>query len=369
MKKLFILTVLLWSCGEEPLKKPPIPQPCCSTPLQDRAALVIGNGAYQFVNVLKSPEKDAKDIAATLKSIGFAQVTTLLNGSRQAMLNALTTFAQQAKGKSVVVYYSGHGVQLAEENYIVPVDAPDPQTATQAKTSCVAVNDVLDELHTAGCSPKILILDACRNNPFKGLGGGKAVGGKGGLAETKSKFSRTYLAFAANPGEVAPDGNSSNENSPYTQALLVELRKPNLPIDQTFMGVRVQLEASGQTTWEHTSLMGPFVFFPQTVAAPAPVVVAPAADPAEIAFQNLQKSQKLADWKNFVATYPKNTHLNAANAQMVALEQELKRALNDANIMKQDLPEDAKVELLKAKNIAPEHSEVIALDKFLNKNN
>ncbi len=99
----------------------------------------------------------------------------------------------------------------------------------------------------------------------------------------------------------------------------------------------------------------------------APIVVAPVVDPAEIAFNNLYKSQKLADWKNFVATYPKSTHLNVANVQITALEQELKRALNDANAMKQDFPEDAKKELLKAKNIAPERSEVIALEKLLNK--
>jgi Caspase domain len=381
-----MIPILLWSCGESPTPVNKVEQrTVTSTPVGkverqwDKFALVIGNSAYQSVNPLKSPAKDAQDMAETLKNIGFGQVTTLLNGSKKAMDDAITAVAKQAKGQSVVVYYSGHGVQLEEENYLVPVDAPDPQTAAQAKKRCVSVNDVLSELHESGCSPKIVILDACRNNPFKGLGGGKAVGGKGGLAKPASKFTETYLAFATNPGEVAPDGNSSNENSPYTQVLLAELRKPNVQIEQTFKSVRAKLQDSGQTPWENTSLAGEFVFFPQKTVAPAPIVVAPPvvitepiappvpADPAEIAFKELQKSQKLADWKHFVATYPKSTYLNTANIKIAALEQELKRALNDANLMKQDLPEAAKTELLKAKNIAPEHTEVIALDQFLNK--
>lgn len=229
---------------------------------EKRVALVVGNSEYHDNSMkLANPSNDAKDIAARLSKLGFTVVRSL-NQTKQGMDKAIQTFSSRAKGADVALFfYAGHGIQYQGDNYLVPVDAQLP-SEEYVKYNCTNANIVLDVMESLGCSMKIVILDACRNNPFarswyRSTGGG----GLGVMNAPKG----TFIAFSTSPDDVALDGTNGERNSPYTTALLQTLDKHGLSITDFFQEV-LELVATAtnerQTPWTSNSFRGKFVFNP-----------------------------------------------------------------------------------------------------------
>jgi formylglycine-generating enzyme required for sulfatase activity len=238
---------------------------------EKRVALLIGNSQYEQQGRLKNPKNDATDMAAKLRNLGFdTQLVT--DANRQSLVSAVRTFREKAKGSQTVAlfFYAGHGVQVNGENYLVPVDA-DLQTESDVTTECYALSSLLNDLNNTAL--KVVILDACRDNPFQATQTTRG-GNTRGLAQVKAATG-TYIAYSTAPGTTAADG-SEKRNSPYTAALLAAMDKTDISIEQTFKVVRQQLKQQGQEPWENSSLTGEFYFNYTGNPAPAPTPTPPA---------------------------------------------------------------------------------------------
>jgi Caspase domain len=226
-------------------------------PLDVRIALVIGNATYQHVPALQNSGNDAKDIGATLRTLGFT-VEELRDGSRAQMVEAIARVRDKLKGQQGLgmLYYAGHGMQVDWRNFMLPVEMQLTK-ASDVPQQAVDVNAVLDAFKGAGTRMNVLVLDACRDNPFtKGATSGK------GLAPMDAPPG-TLLAYATAPGNVAEDGGPGEENGLYTQYLLNELRRPQARIEDVFKRVRLQVRQKSQgrqIPWESTSLEEDFSF-------------------------------------------------------------------------------------------------------------
>jgi uncharacterized caspase-like protein len=224
---------------------------------EQRTALVIGNSAYSS-GPLKNPVNDAADMAAMLKRLGFT-VSLKQNASLQEMDEAIEEFGNRLKRGGVgLYYYAGHGVQVNGVNYLLPIDAKINKEV-DVKYQAVDANKILDEMATANNGLNIIILDACRDNPY----GRSFRNATRGLAIVSSAPSGTFISYSTNPGNVARDGDG--RNSPYTQALLENMDKPGLSINNVFMKVRSKVKKeTGQVPWELSSLEGDFYFVPNS---------------------------------------------------------------------------------------------------------
>jgi uncharacterized caspase-like protein len=360
--RLWLWVALLWAC-------------CAGLALSEpRIALVIGNGGYKSVNALPNPPHDAELMAEALKKAGFT-VTLITDGDMAGMGAAVTEFGktlrQAGADATGLFYYAGHGVQSFGQNYLVPVDA---QLTNAADLSLVALDAqaVLRQMFSAHNRTNIVILDACRNNPFSQV----RDLSDNGLAEMSAPTG-TFLAYATAPGNVALDG--ADGNSPFTKALAARITTPGLAIEQAFKDVRVEVLAKTggkQTPWDTSSLTGDFVFtadavsgdeaalwanvsqsrdpvqimlflraYPKSVhekearallsdvmqaevagqgkPTPAPVTGSPAAgaDPAEVAaFEDVQKQATREAFAGFLAQYPKSSFAAAVQAELTALD-------------------------------------------------
>ena len=226
-------------------------------PLDVRVALIIGNSAYAGNMALVNPANDARAMADVLKRLGFT-VIELRDGSKAQMSAAITKVSESLKGKQGVgmLYYAGHGLQLDWRNYMVPVDA-NLKTAADVTAQTIDLSSVVDIFKAAGNRMNIVVLDACRDNPF----GGSTSSAKG-LAQLDAPPS-TFLAYATAPGNVAEDGDVKSGNGLYTQFLLQELKRPTAKIEDVFKRVRlnVRKQSNGrQIPWESTSLEDDFFF-------------------------------------------------------------------------------------------------------------
>ena len=226
----------------------------------DRLALVIGNSNYAQSGVLKNPVNDAADLASALKKLGF-EVMQYSNITHVEMIQMVDRFGQRLAGKKVgLFYFAGHGAQAGGENYLFPVDA-DPSSEYELEYECVNAGRVIANMQSAGCSFNIVILDACRNNPFE-RSWNRGMKDKG-LASINAPVG-TLIAYATSPGNTAAD-NPAGRNGLYTSVLLGQLQTPGLKIEETFKLVRseVQKKSNGQQIpWETTSLIGDFYFKP-----------------------------------------------------------------------------------------------------------
>jgi hypothetical protein len=246
---------------------------------EKRVALVIGNSAYQNVTRLDNPRNDATLMAETLAGLGF----TLIGGHAQldldkaAMDGAVQSFGRQVQGADVALfYYAGHGVQVAGSNYLVPVGA-NPTREADVDFQMVDVNLVLKQMQGSGTRLNMVILDACRNNPF-GARGLRAS--DGGLAQMRAPEG-TLISYATQPGNVAADGTDGH--SPYTKALASTIKQSGLDIFQTFnqVGLAVKRETSGsQQPWVSSSpIDGTFYFVAPSAPASPQVAIAPSPEP------------------------------------------------------------------------------------------
>ncbi|MEC9369654.1 MAG: SUMF1/EgtB/PvdO family nonheme iron enzyme [Pseudomonadota bacterium] len=227
---------------------------------EKRVALVIGNSAYKHIPSLPNPANDARLIADTLKGLGF----DLTGGGARFDLDkasldrSVQEFGRAIQGADVALfYYAGHGVQVRGHNYLVPV-AANPAREADVDFQMLDANLVLRQMEGSGARLNVVVLDACRNNPF----GGRGLRSAGsGLAQMQAPEG-TLISFATQPGAVALDGTGSN--SPYTQALAETIRKPGLDIFRTFNAVGLavkQATAGQQQPWVSSSpITGDFFF-------------------------------------------------------------------------------------------------------------
>jgi len=289
-----LLACMAWGAeGERGLQRAAV-----TTDASRKVALVIGNAAYGR-DALANPVIDAKSMAAALKALGF-DVVTITDAGRTQMVRALEEFRRRLTGSGVgLFYFAGHGVQMEGRNYLLPVDV-DMGSEDQVKYNTIRLDDVMDTLEGGAPAVKIVILDACRNNPFE-----RGRGGSGGLAAVANAPQGTLIAFATSPGRVALDGRPG-DNGLYTRHLLDALSAPGLSIVEVFMATRaaVMRASNGrQLPWETTSLVGaPLVLKPGAPAGGAGPVVARAETAVASAvrgFERKGRPQSLAPGARF----------------------------------------------------------------------
>ena len=225
---------------------------------EKRIALVIGNGNYTS-SILSNPENDARAMTDALQKLGFT-VNECENLNQVEMKKVIDDFGLKLKGNDIgLFYYAGHGIQAKGYNYLIPVNA-QLKTEEQVEYDCVRADRVLALMETSGTKVNIIILDACRNNPFE-RSWTRSATGKG--LTYMSTPSGTLIAYATAPGSTASDG--AGKNGLYTSALLESIQIPDITIIQMFQNVRnivVQKSQNQQMPWESTSLTADFYFNP-----------------------------------------------------------------------------------------------------------
>ncbi len=295
-----------------------------------RVALVIGNSAYANVSALENPKNDAAALAEALRSIGFDEVREEIDLDHTALRRALRDFTALASGaETAVIYYAGHGVEVDGRNYLVPIDATLAE-ATDTEFEAIP----LDSARTAvsgATSLRLVILDACRNNPFKlaSAAGTRSVGR--GLARVEPGANE-MVAYAAREGTVASDGTGTN--SPYARALVKHLKRPGLDVRLLFGEVRDEVMAATakkQEPFTYGTLGGQPIYLSAAVEVAADA--APAAEPEAPAAGGSSKDKKAAEaWiavkdttsvgvlKTYIARFEGTVFADLAAARLAEIE-------------------------------------------------
>jgi uncharacterized caspase-like protein len=259
-----------------------------------RVALVIGNGNYPNAP-LKNAPNDADLMARTLESLGF-EVLSKTNANQREMKALISEFGARIKRGGVgLFYYAGHGLQIDGENYLIPTDAQIEQEA-DVDAWGVNVTAVLKQMGKADNHLNLVILDACRDNPFAR----SWRGGARGLAELEAPVG-TYIAYATAPGQTASDGDGSN--GLYTEALTTAMETPGARLEDIFMNTRrtVRARSGGkQVPWENGSLTGVFYFNEEGL--PAQTQMASAQAPRDSGRADNRELLELAVWSSVKAS-------------------------------------------------------------------
>ncbi|WIY27809.1 caspase family protein [Parasedimentitalea psychrophila] len=337
---------------------------------EERLALIFGNSSYGSVAPLDNPVNDAELIGQALTQVGF-RVTLLSDASQIDMKRAIAQFGRDLRkagsDATGLFYYAGHGVQSFGNNYLLPVDVT-LSDAADLDLVAVEAQSVLRQMASARNRTNIVILDACRNNPFSDI----SELNDNGLAEMKAPTG-TFLAYATAPGSVALDGQ--DQNSPFTKAVVEQILVPGQPIEQLFKQVRrsVLKQSNGlQTPWDASSLVSDFRFVEKPeqptqaqagelqvwqsvqatrdpvqltlflrgypdgdyagaarlllseviaaeLAPPATDPVAPPGDTENLLFQSAQADGNLAAYEAYLKAYPDGTYAEMARSEVMAL--------------------------------------------------
>ncbi|MBR0896832.1 caspase family protein [Bradyrhizobium tropiciagri] len=275
-----------------------------------RVALVIGNGAYRSVPALSNPPTDAGDIAAALKRLGFA-VTLITNGSFDEMRRGLIAFGHNAAGADMAaVYFAGHGMEINGDNWLIPVDA-ELKRDTDAANEAISLQSVMLQVSSTG-SLGLVILDACRNNPFAA----KMSRSVATRAATTSGLGRiepvgnVLVAYAARDGTTALDGDG--RNSPFAAALLHNIETPGVEVTFMFRNVRddvMEATRNEQQPFVYGSLSRKAIYLagapPAETAKQAnatPAAAAPAVSTAPAASTGAIDPALVGTWEIMVAS-------------------------------------------------------------------
>lgn len=294
-----------------------------SAQAERRVALVIGNASYTAISPLANAGRDAVLMAETLERVGF-EVTLLIDADQGAMKRAMLDFGRTLRGgaDASLFFYAGHGVQAHNENYLIPFDANIADEG-ELELQAVNVNAFLRVMEGSDSKVNIVVLDACRNNPF--ASSFRSAGR--GLARVDAPRG-TYIAYSTAPGQVAEDGTGLN--SPYTAALAKAMLAPDSKLEDTFKETRrLVLAATGerQVPWETSSITGDF-YFRAGAGAPAepppgPEVEAPpapAASEARLAWDAVKDTNSQAVLRSFIARYPDSLYTDFAWARLEELK-------------------------------------------------
>ena len=226
------------------------------TRLENRLALIIGNSNYTFAP-LRNPENDARDMATALRNLNF-DVIEIIDGDKKTMRDAVRDFSDRLDkdGGVGLFYYAGHGIQVKGENFLVPVKH-NIQEEYEIQDEAIRVNTVLSAMENSGTRMNIVILDACRDNPYAR----SMRSGSRGLAQIYAEGSGSIIAYATSPGSVAADGDG--KNGLYTQELLKAINTKDLEIGMVFRKVLSNVKKisdGNQIPWTNASIEGEFYF-------------------------------------------------------------------------------------------------------------
>ena len=272
---------------------------------EKRVALVVGNAAYERVPKLINPANDARDMAAALKALGF-EVVEGFDLNKAAFDRKVLDFAAAVEGASIgIFFYAGHGLQVAGQNYLAPVDA-QLSTPTALDFELMKV-EVIQRVMERSTKTNVLFLDACRDNPLgrnlvRSLGTRSAEVGKG-LAQIEAG-SGTLISFSTQPGAVAVDGKG--RNSPYSEALIKHISSSNDDLNAVLISVRNDVMTAtqdAQVPWEHSALRGRLYFnqaSPVSEAGKAaPIRLSEAAE----AWRAAEKTTSVPVLESFISRY------------------------------------------------------------------
>ncbi len=307
---------------------------------ETRVALVIGNSNYQNVSSLPNPANDAADMTAMLKQMGFT-VREARDLGVNAMRETLAQFSDETVNADVaLVFYAGHGMEVDKQNYLIPVDA---RLATDRRVRFEAIH--LDDVTGAMEGVKglsIVLLDACRNNPFvismKKTSASRSVGR--GLARVEPQ-SGSLIGFAAQAGTIADDGKG--RNSPYTKALLSHLPEPGVDLRLTFAKVRdtvMKITGRAQQPFTYSSLPGRNIYLttsqkPLATAPSKPTAATPGTDKETVFWNSIKDSKNPGMFDAYLKQFPSGTFAGIARVKLVELQ---KHALVGATPLNKLLP-------------------------------
>ena len=270
-----------------------------------RRALVIGNDTYQHMPPLTNAVRDARAMRDVLQELGF-EVTLVQDAGATDLHRAVSEFAANLRTQDIgLLYYSGHGLQIQGENFLVPIDFA-ATNEIDARYASYPANQALESVESSGARLNILILDACRDNPFV-----RSRSGLQGLAIMNAGRG-TLIAFATGPGKTASD-NPQGNNGLFTSHLIERLRTPGLSLDQVFNQVALAVDtASGgrQTPWVVKSLMGDFYFR-------SPVNGNGAGGFVESAFwDSVKNSHQAEELRAYLQAYPQGRFASLARIRL-----------------------------------------------------
>jgi uncharacterized caspase-like protein len=299
---------------------------CRSAHADKRIAFVVGNSSYQNVVALANPAHDAAAVTDMFRKAAFDVVETRRDLKNAEMRRALRDFTEKARDADIaVIYYAGHGLEVDGTNYLVPVDAV-LERDTDAYDEAIALDRILQAIEPAR-QLRLVILDACRDNPFaknmKRTVASRALGR--GLAGVEPSKPNTLIAFAAKGGSTAADGDG--RHSPFTTALLTHLAKPGLELGKAFRLVRddvMKSTGNRQEPFVYGSLGGNDVSLVPAPAAPPPA----AADPNAGIRRDYELAERVGTreaWDSFIAAHPSGFYADLARAQRNKLAAEATR--------------------------------------------
>jgi tetratricopeptide (TPR) repeat protein len=302
-------------------------------------ALVVGNGHYRETP-LTNPLNDAKAMREALAELGFV-VELAVDADYKRLGGSIDRFASRLRrGDVAVFYYAGHGIQIDGENYLVPTDF-DARDESAAKYAAYPVARLTEGMERSGAKLNVIILDACRNNPYRGS---RAVGG--GLAPMGTAAG-TFVAFATSPGKTALD-NSRGANGLFTTYLLESLKQPGLTLDDVFNRTREQVynaSKQAQTPWTQSNVIGRFYFRPpggEVAKVPSLVV------PQDTNYQQGVREARTGETTDAVDAFTRAIRRNPDNADAYyeramtyAATGQYQRAIDDFNEMLRRRPSNA----------------------------
>jgi formylglycine-generating enzyme required for sulfatase activity len=325
---------------------------------EKRVALVFGNSAYQNVALLSNPANDAGAMAAMLKGAGFDVVTLKRDLKANEMRRALRDFSDEVRDADVaIVYYAGHGVEIEGINYLIPVDAV-LERDIDAYDEAIPLDRILTVVEPAK-KLRLIVLDACRDNPFKSMKHTMAQRSVArGLSKIEPSSPNTLIAYAAKAGSTAADGDE--KNSPFTSALVKYLPRPGLDLRKAFGFVRddvLKVTHNRQEPFVYGSLGGDDVAL---VPAAPPPQITPPVDPYAAARHDYELALQInvvSAWDSFISKYPSGFYTDLATAQRSKLRAAQAAAAEEARLAA------AKKSMEDAKAAAAEQARVAAQAK------
>lgn len=281
-----------------------------------RYALLIGNDSYQDVPGLKNARADADLMAQALKKAGY-NTTVVKDRNLKQMKDDVRAFKAHVKGgDEVVFYYSGHGVQIDAMNYLLPIDVRG-DSEDQVRDDGLALSRVLDDIRQQKPALTLAVVDACRDNPFKGLG--RAIGGRGltGVGGANGQM----VIYSAGEGQQALDSLSQSDpvkNGLFTRVFVKEMERPGVPVDQVARKVRSEVNRLAQSVNHeqvpaiYDQVIGQFYFYARNDAE---------VDPVELEFwKSVRNSYDLGELKAYVEKYPNGQFTGLAQARIKNIE-------------------------------------------------
>jgi hypothetical protein len=292
--------LLALSLTAQPQDRRVTPQPA------RRVALVIGNNSYPW-KPLKNPINDARAIAAKLKQMGFSDVALLTDATRDQMALASARFVDAIRpGDLAFLYYSGHGVEVKGQNYLLPVNFPANATETEASYQALSAQKLLKDLEQASAQVRVVVIDACRDNPLSA-----AKSGAGGLVRMEAEGTLILFATAANH---TADDNVAESNGLFTKHLLAAMDRPGISLSQ--MAKQVQLAVSGQSAKRQI----PAIY--DNLLEDLPLTPAPTAPAVKADFElwaMIRNSNNPQDFDDFGTTFPNSDLVPAAKLRAANL--------------------------------------------------